>query len=166
MNVLEPSEVEFRENAVHLAGQSTTAFKGRRWSRSTLHVQLYTFNFTRSTLHVQLYTFNFTTRSTLNVQLSTFKRSTLSTFNVTTRSTLQLFNFTPQSTVCNLGIHLDSQLTMKVHVQRICRTSYSTSSGSSGPCVARSPYTALLYTHAFITSRLSMSSLSCRFFDI
>ena len=40
---------------------------------------------------------------------------------------------TPQSTVCNLGVHLDSQLTMKVHVQH-----YSISSSSSSPCDARS----------------------------
>ena len=55
---------------------------------------------------------------------------------------VQLGNYavTPHSTVCNLGVHLDGQLTMKVHVQRtISARHHSTSSSSSGPCVARSP---------------------------
>ena len=42
MDVLEPSEVEFRENTVHMTGQSTTAFEGRRRSHSTRKLCRYT----------------------------------------------------------------------------------------------------------------------------
>ena len=58
---------------------------------------------------------------------------------------------TSQSTVCNLGIHLDGQLTMKVHVQRISQTSFY-QLRSVLRSLSVNACTALL--HAFLTSRL------------
>ena len=58
---------------------------------------------------------------------------------------------TAKSTVCNLGIHLDGQLTMKVHVQRICRTSFY-QLRSVRRSLSVNACTALV--HAFVTSRL------------
>ena len=61
---------------------------------------------------------------------------------------------TSQSTVCNLGVHLDNQLTMKVHVQRISQTSfYQLRQFRSVRCsLSVNACTALV--HAFVTSRL------------
>ena len=69
---------------------------------------------------------------------------------------IQLGNYavTPQSTVCNLGVHLDGQLTMKVHVQRICQTSFYQlrQLRSVRRSLSVNACTALVY--AFVTSRL------------
>ena len=64
---------------------------------------------------------------------------------------------TAQSTVCNLGIHLVGQLTMKVHVQRICQTSFYQlwqlwQLWSVRRSLSVNACTALV--HAFVTSRL------------
>ena len=58
---------------------------------------------------------------------------------------------TAQSTVCNLGIHLVDQLTMKVHMQRICRTSFY-QLRSVRRSLSVNACTALV--HAFVNSRL------------
>ena len=66
---------------------------------------------------------------------------------------VQLGNYavTPQSTVCNLGVHLDGQLTMKVHVQRICQTSFYQ---LRSVCCSLSVNACTALVHAFVTSRL------------
>ena len=60
---------------------------------------------------------------------------------------------TSQSTVCNRGIHLDGQLTMKVHKQGISRTFYQLRQlRSVRRSLSVNACTALV--HAFVTSRL------------
>ena len=61
---------------------------------------------------------------------------------------------TSQSTVCNLGIHLDGQLTMKVHVQRICQTSFYQLRQLWSVRCSLSVRTCTALLHAFVTSRL------------
>ena len=61
---------------------------------------------------------------------------------------------TSQSTVCNLGIHLDGQLTMKVHVQRICRTSFYQLRQLRSVRRSLSVNACTALVHAFVTSRL------------
>ena len=61
---------------------------------------------------------------------------------------------TSQSTVCNLGIHLDGQLTMKVHVQRISRTSFYQIRQLRSVRRSLSVNACTALVHAFVTSRL------------
>ena len=61
---------------------------------------------------------------------------------------------TSQSTVCNLGIHLDGQLTMKVHVQRISRTSFYQLRQLRSVRRSLSVNACTALVHAFVTSRL------------
>ena len=61
---------------------------------------------------------------------------------------------TSQSTVCNLGIHLDDQLTMKVHVQRISRTSFYQLRQLRSVRRSLSVNACTALVHAFVTSRL------------
>ena len=61
---------------------------------------------------------------------------------------------TAQSTVCNLGIHLDGQLTMKVHVQRISRTSLYQLWQLRSVRRSLSVNANTTIVHAFVTSRL------------
>ena len=59
-----------------------------------------------------------------------------------------------QSNICSLGVHLDSQLTMRTHVQRICRSSFYQlrQLRSIRPSLSETSCSALV--HAFITGRL------------
>ena len=57
-------------------------------------------------------------------------------------------------TVCNLGIHLDGQLTMKVHVQRICQTSFYQLRQLRSVRRSLSVNACTALVHAFVTSRL------------
>ena len=59
-----------------------------------------------------------------------------------------------QSNVCSLGVHIDSQLTMRTHVQRICQSSFYPlrQLPSIRPSLSETSCSALV--HAFITSRL------------
>ena len=61
---------------------------------------------------------------------------------------------TPQSTVCNLGVHHDGQLTMKVHVQRICQTSFYQLRQFRSVRRSLSVNACTALVHAFVTSRL------------
>ena len=61
---------------------------------------------------------------------------------------------TPQSTVCNLGVHLDGQLTMKVHVQRICQTSFYQLRQLRSVRRSLSVNACTALVHAFVISRL------------
>ena len=63
-------------------------------------------------------------------------------------------NSAPQSTVCNLGVHLDGQLTMKVHVQRICQTSFYQLRQLRSVRRSLSVNACTALVHAFVTSRL------------
>ena len=72
---------------------------------------------------------------------------------------VQLGDYRPnvafQSNVCSLGVHhLDSQMTMRAHVQRICRLSFYQlrQLRSVRPSLSETSCSALV--HAFITSRL------------
>ena len=69
---------------------------------------------------------------------------------------VQLSNYavTPQSTVCNLGVHLDGQLTMKVHVQRISQTSFYQLRQFRSVRRSLSVNACTAPVHAFVTSRL------------
>ena len=69
---------------------------------------------------------------------------------------VQLGNYavTPQSTVCNLGVHLDGQLTMKVHVQRISQTSFYQLRQLRSVRRSLSVKACTALVHAFVTSRL------------
>ena len=59
-----------------------------------------------------------------------------------------------QSNVCSLGVHLDSQLTMRTHVQRICRSSFYQLRQLRSICPLLSETFCSALVHAFITSRL------------
>ena len=61
---------------------------------------------------------------------------------------------TSQSTVCNLGVHLDGQLTMKVHVQRISQTSFYQLRQLRSVRRSLSVNACSALVHAFVTSRL------------
>ena len=61
---------------------------------------------------------------------------------------------TSQSTVCNLGVHLDGQLTMKVHVQRISQTSFYQLWQLRSVRRSLSVNACTTLVHAFVTSRL------------
>ena len=61
---------------------------------------------------------------------------------------------TSQSTVCNLGVHLDGQLTMKVHVQRISQTSFYQLRQLRSVRRSLSVNACTALVHAFVTSRL------------
>ena len=61
---------------------------------------------------------------------------------------------TAQSTLCNLGIHLDGQLTMKVHVQRISRTSFYQLRQLRSVRRSLSVNACTALVQAFVTSRL------------
>jgi hypothetical protein len=61
---------------------------------------------------------------------------------------------TLQSSVCSLGVHLDSQLTMKTHVQHICRTSFYRLRQLRSIRSSLSETSCSALVHAFITSRL------------
>ena len=68
--------------------------------------------------------------------------------------------------VCSLGVHLDSQLTMRTYVQHICRSSFYQlrQLRSIHPSLSETSCSALLY--AFITSRLDYcNSLLARIRD-
>jgi hypothetical protein len=64
------------------------------------------------------------------------------------------YNVAFHSNVCSLGVHLDSQMTMRAHVQRICRSSFYQlrQLRSVRPSLSETSCSALV--HAFITSRL------------
>jgi hypothetical protein len=59
-----------------------------------------------------------------------------------------------QSSVCSLGVHLDSQLTMKTHVRRICRSSFYQLRQLRSIRSSLSETSCSAPVHAFITSRL------------
>ena len=63
-----------------------------------------------------------------------------------------------QSNVCSLEVHFDSQLTMRTHVQRICRSTFDQlrQLQSIHPLFSETSCSALV--HAFITSRLDYCS--------
>ena len=106
MDVLEPSEVEFREKKRSSSG----------WAVD-----------------------------------NSFRRSASITFNSGN------YAVTLQSTVCNLGVHLDGQWRFTCSVSA---GHHSTSSASSGPCVARSPlmHVQPLYMHSLPTGLTTVTA--------
>ena len=73
----------------------------------------------------------------------------------------------PLSTVWNLGIHLDGQLTMKAHVQRICRKSFYQLRQLRSVRLSLSVNACTALVHAFVTSRVGIGDglidqLHCR----
>ena len=79
---------------------------------------------------------------------NSFRRSASITFN----SAIMPLHHSP--TVCNLGVHLDGQLTMKVHVQRICQTSFYQLRQLRSVRRSLSVNACTALVHAFVTSRL------------
>ena len=80
-------------------------------------------------------------------------RQQLDKLNITD---VQLLSTTlhPQSTVCSLGVILDSQLTMSSHITNLCRSGYYQLRQLRGMIQSLTPDTTKTLVHAFISSRL------------
>lgn len=64
------------------------------------------------------------------------------------------YSVPPQSNVCSLGVHLDSQLTMRTHVQHICRSSFYQLRQLRSVRSSLSETSCSALVHAFVTSSL------------
>ena len=64
------------------------------------------------------------------------------------------YSVPPQSNVCSLGVHLDTQLNVRTHVQHICRSSFYQPRQLRSIRSSLSETSCSALVHAFVTSRL------------